>query len=185
MYTNGIINTWNTWCWNVVRKVFYFVGDNKCDVTLIAYMGAPANDSGWVWIVYILVVITLVRQGVRMRRSVVTWPLLLWCSEVSYQAFFSQWPNSFIGFSSGLLSFSSVGQKAEYGLTIYFGLYHCSQLTKSSCMTTNLCQMYIFLGDNYQNRSFTYNSIIDGWNFQWDFESFHCKFYWMWTSFVT
>ena len=34
--------------------------------------------------------------------------------------------------SRGLLSFSSVGRKAEYGLTIYFGLYHCSQLPKKS-----------------------------------------------------
>ena len=30
--------------------------------------------------------------------------------------------------SRGPLSFSSVGQKAEYRSTMYFGLYHCSQL---------------------------------------------------------
>ena len=32
--------------------------------------------------------------------------------------------------SRGRLSFSSVGRIAEYGLTIYFGLYYCSHLPK-------------------------------------------------------
>ena len=32
--------------------------------------------------------------------------------------------------SRRLLSFSSVGRKAEYGLTIYLDLYHSSQLPK-------------------------------------------------------
>ena len=35
-----------------------------------------------------------------------------------------------LAMSRGLLSFSSIGRKAECGLTIYFGLFHCSQLPK-------------------------------------------------------
>ena len=35
----------------------------------------------------------------------------------------------------------------------------------------------MLLGDNYRFCFVTYNSIIDGWKFQWEFKLLHCKFY--------